>query len=173
MSAFTLESGPCISCHVHARMMESIQSYLHSIQVENEQLSADVESLRKGLSNFQNSLVPAVCKIQDTLKAMLTPTPPTTTSQPEIQVPEAAQAPPIQQPMEKKRKRTTSGESSLIRRPATKASRAASPTPPTTPPNPPTTPSPAIDDTEMQLVLAAESDSAMIASDGFSDLIGK
>jgi hypothetical protein len=108
MTDFTFGGSGCISCRVHVFMLESIQSALKSIKAENEQLSVDVEFLWKGLQNFQNSLVPAVCAMQDTLAEMLARTPPTTGSQPDIQEPEAVSAPPSQQPMEQKRKRTTS-----------------------------------------------------------------
>jgi hypothetical protein len=111
------------------------------------------------------------------LAEMLPRTLPTTGSQPEIQEPEAVSAPPSQQPMEQKWKRRTSA--SPTPRPPTKAIRAASLQPPTPTPRPnpvnPTTPPPHNEDTEMQLLLAAEIDPTMIASDsdGFSNLIGK
>ncbi|KAI5798533.1 hypothetical protein FPQ18DRAFT_302604 [Pyronema domesticum] len=85
------------------------------------------------------------------------------------QAPDAAPAPPGQQQKEK-RKRTTSGESSPTQR-APKTVRAVSPPVPLTSPTPP--PPPDNENTEMQLVRAAEADTALVASDGFSDLIGK
>jgi hypothetical protein len=102
---------------------------------------------------------------------------PTPTQQSDIQVPETASAPPSQQPMEQKWKRMTLGDLLPMPRPPTKAIQAASLNPPnplTTPPNP-ATPPPRNEDTEMQLVLDAETDPTAIASDsdGFSNLIGK
>jgi hypothetical protein len=81
--------------------------------------------------------------------------------------------------MEQTQKRKALGELSLTPRPPMKAILVASPNPPnpmTTPLNP-TTPPPCNEGTEMQLVLAAETETnpTTIASDldGFANLIGK
>jgi hypothetical protein len=87
--------------------------------------------------------------------------------------PETAPAPPSQQQTEKPKQTTLGGLSPMPRAP-TKAVRWATSPKPSTPPNPPNSPNPAnrttsppprSEDTEMQLVLAAEADPTMIASD--------
>jgi hypothetical protein len=132
-----------------------------------EYIQAENKALKLRLASLQ-------CLGNDILTEIKKPIP--TAQQPEIQVPETASAPTSQQSKEKQ-KRMTLGELSPTPQPPTKAVQAVSPNPPI-PPNPrppiPTTPPPCNEDTEMQLVLASsETNPAMIASDGFSDLIGK
>jgi hypothetical protein len=118
------------------------------IQAENTALKLQLASLQ--------------CPVNEILTEIRKPT--TTTVLQTEKVPDATPAPPSQQQTEK-RKRTGPGSPTLC---PPKTVRAVSPTPPS--PGPATTSDP---DTDMQLVLAAEVDPAIIASDGFSDLIRK
>jgi hypothetical protein len=117
--------------------LADIRQYLIA---ENTALKLELASLR--------------CLVTEILKELRKPTP--TAPQPVVrQEPKTVMAPPCQQQTEK-RKRTTSGSPTPR---APKAVRAVSPDPPSLPPA-----ASINDDTDMQLVLAAEADTAAVAS---------